>query len=167
MFKVQREFVISYLLLVVLPILALLGILKYGRRLTAPLAVAGVWKVQTDLAGTGSLPCSELFGSLQDASLVISQSGKNLTLTLPSGLQEDSSGAIEGAALTASFLPIQMNSANPACGGGGALSLTATVDPNSTPRSFTGTFSVLGCTSCGKPAVHGIREEKAIEKPRP
>jgi len=167
MFKKHGSFVISYVFLVILPVLVLLGILKYGRRLTAPMAVSGIWRLQADLAGTESLPCGQLFGTLQNVSVEISQSGKNLTFIVLGSLRESWSGVIDGATMTASFWPLDSNSVSSSCGTGGALSLTATVDPTSIPRSFSGTFSVLGCSTCGVTSVHATREEKVEEKKRP
>jgi hypothetical protein len=167
MIKIQKNFVVSYLFLVILPVMALLGILKYGRRLTAPMAVGGVWKLESNLASTGNAGCSGLFGSLQDASLVILQSGKNLTLTLPGGLRRQATGLIQGGTLTASFLPMDFGSSGESCGFGGPVSLVATVDPSVTPRSFSGTLSISGCDSCAAAAVHAVREEKSGERTRP
>jgi hypothetical protein len=160
MSKVHRNFLFSYLLLVILPVFCLLGILKYGRKLTAPLSVGGVWKIDADMDSQGDLPCGALYSSLRNASIVISQSGKNLTLTLPGGIQATASGIIDGATLTASFLPIEVGASGAECGLDRALSLTATVDANSTPRSFAGTFSVLGCQSCVATAVRATRQEQ-------
>jgi hypothetical protein len=167
MVKIHRNFVVSYLLLVILPVLALLGILKYGRTLTAPLAVSGVWKIQTDGALAENFPCGAFLGSIIDAPVVVSQSGKNLILTLRSGVRETAMGVIEGGTLTASFLPIDSGASNSDCGGNGPFFLTATVDPASTPRTFSGTFTILGCTSCGAAPVHAVREEQASEQSRP
>ena len=167
MTRTHKTFILSYVLLVILPILALLGILKYGRRLTAPTAVGGIWKLRSNLVANGNAGCSGFFGSLQDVSLEISQSGKDLTLTLPAGLRERAAGLIQGDTLTASFLPTDFGSSGESCGFDGPISLTATVDPSSTPRSFSGTLSILGCDSCGTAFVQAVREEKSTEKPRP
>lgn len=167
MVKNHRNFVVSYLLLVILPVLVLLGILKYGRRLTAPLAVSGVWKFQADGALAEKFPCGGFLGSINDSPIVISQSGKDLTLTSPSGVRETAMGMIEGGTLTASFLPIDSGASNQDCGGNGPFSLTATVNPSATPRTFSGTLTILGCTTCGAAPVHAVREEEPAEKPRP
>jgi len=167
MSAIRNNFIVSYVLLVILPVLGLLGILKYGRHhLTAPMAVGGTWKLQSSLIPSDSAGCSSMFGSLQDASLVISQSGKNLILTLPSGLRQEATGLIEGGTLTASLLPIEIGPTGESCSLAGPISLTATVDPVSTPRSFSGTLSISGCDSCAAATVHGVREEKSEEKTR-
>jgi hypothetical protein len=167
MSSIQKNFILSYVFLVILPVLALLGILKYGRQhLTAPLAVGGTWKLESSLLSGGSSGCSSVFGSLQDGSLVISQSGKNLELTLPAGLRQEATGLIEGGMITASFLPIDIGSSRESCGLGGPISLTAIVDSTSTPRSFSGTLSISGCDSCAAATVHAVREEKSEEKTR-
>jgi len=161
---IRKSFVLSYLFLVVLPVFALLGILKYGRHhLTAPLAVGGTWKLQSNLIPSDSAACGSAFGSLQDTSLVISQSGKNLILTLPTGLREEATGLIQGGTLTASFFPIDLGSsgASASCDSGGAIALTATVDENATPRSFSGTLSILGCDSCAAATVRAVRRTDA------
>ncbi len=161
MLKTNRNFLLAYFFLVILPVAGLLGILRHGRNLAAPVSVGGVWKIQAGPSSPDGLPCSELLASLRDASIVISQSGKDLSLTLPNGWRESNSGILDGATLTASFLPLEVKSG---CAADRAFTLTATVDAKSTPRSFSGMLSVAGCPTCAAALVSATREERAAGK---
>ena len=100
------RFLIAYALLVVLPVLGLVGVLKAGRMLTAPLSVDGVWKVDGNAVRIDGLRCA-VKDSLQGASLLITQSGRNLVLNLNSGFKATAWGLIDGGTIQASTVPAQ------------------------------------------------------------
>jgi hypothetical protein len=102
--------VIVYLLFVGVPLAGLLGVLRVGQGLEAPLAVHGAWAVQPKPA-IGRV-CTRYLLSDSDSSLSISQSGHELTAALgPAG-----DVALRGA-LT-----------------GNAFALEGVVQPGATPR---------------------------------
>jgi hypothetical protein len=69
---------VQYLALVGLPFLGLLGVLRVGRDMTAPMAVHGPYLVATT-GGTGG---SCLKALLADSSLAVSQSGERIQVRL-------------------------------------------------------------------------------------
>ena len=85
MSRTNRNFLIAYAVLVVLPIAGLFGVLKQGRSLAAPISVDGVWRLDADLSQIAALPCGSSLASTQYAAVTISQSGKNFTLSLNNG----------------------------------------------------------------------------------
>ncbi len=99
----SRNFLIAYFCLVILPITGLLGILKHSRNLVAPISIGGTWKIIADPGPLAGIPCVKSLASLQDASITVSQSGKDLTIALPSSFRNNSSGRLDGSILTASF----------------------------------------------------------------
>src|SRR5436190_22296706 len=121
MMQSNRKFFIAYVLLVGLPILGLVGILKSGRAMAAPISVDGTWALQADPAGLASLPCGK---SLTASDLVISQSGGNFTLTVRNEPKSTASGALTGTILRASLLPSSPDDMD--CGRGHELVLLAT-----------------------------------------
>jgi hypothetical protein len=139
----NRNFFIAYILLVGLPILGLVGILKSGRAMAAPISVDGTWSLQADAVGLTSLPCGK---SLIASDLAISQSGGSFTLSLGSGTKATASGVLAGNVLKASLSPSSPDDAD--CGRGRELVLLATVDPKAIPKSLTGTISVTDCPTC-------------------
>ena len=153
----NRNFIIAYVLLVGLPIVGLVGVLKRGRSLTAPISVDGVWQVQADPIQVAALPCGKALAYNPDTALAISQSGRNFTLTLVNGPKSTGSGVLDGTALTASVVPSAAWSEVAGCGTGRELSLVATVDPKTDPRSLAGMLSVSNCPSCASVKFHAVR----------
>ena len=71
---------VQYLALVGLPFLGLLGVLRIGRDMIAPMAVHGRYTVAV-IGGTGGPCLGEL---LADSALVVSQSGERIEVRLGS-----------------------------------------------------------------------------------
>ena len=157
MSRANRNFIIAYILLVGLPIVGLVGVLKKGRSLTAPISVDGVWQVQADPVRVAALPCGRTLASTPETSLAISQSGRNFTLTLVNGPKSTGSGVLDGTSLNASVVPSAAWSEEAGCGNGRELSLVATVDPKTDPRSLAGKLSVNNCPSCTSVEFHAVR----------
>jgi hypothetical protein len=153
----NRNFMIAYALLVALPIVGLVGVLKRGHTLTAPISVDGLWQLQADPAQLAALPCGKTLGQNPETALAISQSGRNFTLSLANGPKSSASGIVDGTTLKASILPSGSWSEDAGCGAGRELSLVATVDPKLYPRSLSGMLSVSHCESCGSVEFHAVR----------
>lgn len=157
----NRNFIVTYILLVGLPLLGLAGVLRSGRRLSAPISVDGVWKFGLDSADLPAGKCGKSVGSLQDSLVTISQSGEGLTLSLDNGSRTDGSGVIEGTTLNASFLMPAVPASEPGCGTASVFTLTATIDAKSEPRSMLGTISVDGCASCSRVTYRAMRQTRS------
>jgi len=150
----NRKFLIAYVLLVGLPLLGLVGVLKAGRGLAAPVSVDGNWKVVAEGAAG---PCVKSLSAMQDSLLNISQSGKGLVLSLDSATKGSSAGVIEGTTINA-VLP-QADSASDC-----SLTLLATVDPKTIPRSIEGTASVGDCPACAPVKWRAVRQARPTGK---
>jgi hypothetical protein len=157
------KFLIAYALLVVLPILGLVGVLKAGRELTAPLSVDGVWKVDANAIRLEALRCADK-DFLQGASLLIMQSGRNLVLNVNSGFKATAWGFIEGRTIQASAVPAEKYSGESRCGEDHLFSFKATVDAESNPRSLIGTITFDGCSSCAPVNFHAVRQVRNLGK---
>ena len=153
----NRNFIIAYALLVVLPIVGLVGVLKKGRTLTAPISVDGTWQLHADPVRLSSLPCGKTLAQNPETAIAISQSGRNFTLTFASGPKSAASGVLDGTTLKASLVPAISWSAEAGCGAGRKLDMVATVDPNMDPRSLSGMLSVDDCPSCGSVEFRAVR----------
>jgi hypothetical protein len=154
----NRNFILAYILLVGLPLLGLVGALRSGRKLTAPVSVDGLWLLQADSAELTAFPCGKMLAENPDAALAISQSGRNFTLTLPSDLKSIGSGSLSGTALQASLAPSPAWSQESGCGSDKELSLMAAVDPKANPRSLVGRLSISNCASCGSVQFRAFRQ---------
>jgi len=148
MSSTNRRFVVAYILLVGLPLAGLAGVLKTGRHLTAPISIDGKWKVEA-AASHPTNPCDQAIASLLSYNLIVSQSGRSLELTLGAGSK--SSGQLDGTKLSASF-------ATAACPDDQPVTLMASIDGKSDPKTLTAT---LTCASCSPLEFHAVRQPKA------
>lgn len=136
----NRKFVVAYIFLVGIPLLALVGVLKAGRHLASPYAVDGSWTLEFSAEPAAST-CPSSFSSISNPSVNVSQSGRYLTLTLKG---KKGNGTLEGKSLRAEFSsPDGLSGCE-----GRALILAATLNADTRPRILTGTLSYNGCASC-------------------
>jgi hypothetical protein len=164
MSRSNTTFILAYAFLVVLPVVGLIGVLKSGRRLTAPISVDGLWRLQADPVRLAALPCGQTLAENPNTALVISQSGKNFTVNLSNDPKSTSSGVLEGNTIKALLVPSVAWSAEAGCGDGRELSLVATVDPKADPRSLAGLLSVNHCPACAAVEFHAVRQTPALKK---
>jgi hypothetical protein len=143
----KQRLVISYVLLVGIPLLGVVGVLGAGRGLTAPISVAGNWDLQLGQS------CGAGLGFTEPTILDISQSGNYLTLTLNSQPQVGLQGTLQGKTVAASLGSPPETSYSGAAG----LSLTAEVDTNAAPRTMSVVLSFDGSPSCGS-VFHAVRQ---------
>lgn len=160
----NRRFVTGYFLLVVLPIIAIIGILKQEQSPSAPLAVDGDWKLEVNSIDVAGLLCEKANLAAVDNWLTISQSGTRLVLDLKSDPSLTGSGVITGRFLKASFLHVQESQNRRVCTEGRHLILDAAVTVTAEPKTLAGTISVEACSSCAVLEFRAIRESlKAIK----
>jgi hypothetical protein len=136
-----------------LPLVGLAGVLKTGRGLTAPISIDGVWKLATS-AGLPTQSCDQAVSSLVGSSLLVSQSGKSLALTLNGASKTAFTGVLDGRDIKASIGPVS------GCASDQPVMLVASVDPKAEPKSLTGSFSVSNCASCSPVEFHAVRQPR-------
>jgi hypothetical protein len=156
----NRNFVFAYMLLVALPLFGLAGILRSGRKLSAPISIGGVWKINTSPDQLAAFPCRQLLA--ENATFTISQSGRAFTLSLSNPASSATAGAIDGNTINATLIPAAVGAQDAGCGE--PLSLTAIVDSKAKPRSFEGALRAENCSGCAALEFRGIREEQAKAK---
>ena len=151
----NRNFVLAYAFLVILPLVGLAGILKAGRSVTAPISIDGLWTMRVDSTQLDSLPCGKVLAAVPDKTIAIAQSGKTFVLSFPNGPKLTASGTLEGTTLRASLAPPRES--HESCADGHQLSLLASVDQRVNPSLLTGTLSAPNCPTC---ATVGFRSER-------
>jgi hypothetical protein len=152
----NTRFILAYILLVGFPLLGLAGVLKAGRSLSAPLAVDGVWKLDAVTAQQETQICIQPLAAL-DSLLTISQSGRELGLTLNKQATATGAGMIEGAELSATF---QLPKSSPE-GCGDSLVLNARIESKAVPKLMSGTISFRECASCTTERFHAGMQSRA------
>src|SRR3954469_23378219 len=88
---------VAYLCLVGVPLLGVLGVLRAGQRLAAPVAVNGTWTVQADLSGLGGTACTQLLAEVRQPFLSVAQSGGHLVLTFNNAQRTAITGTLDDA----------------------------------------------------------------------
>lgn len=155
MSSTNRRFIIAYILLVGLPLAGLAGVLRAGRHLAAPISIDGTWKVEANANPAAAEPCDRAISSLLSSSLVVSQSGKSLELTLNGASKTIVPGELEGRDLKASL------GSRSGCPSDQPVVLMASIDPKTEPKSLTGSLSLASCASCAPLEFHAVRQPKA------
>lgn len=142
-FSSFRRFAIGYVLLVGLPLLGLLGGLRLGRNIAAPIPVDGVWNVTAAMRGT-----DECMQRLQhDLTLIIAQSGKYLLISTSFDPSNRVDGELIGEQLMAASLHLNFdNNDNRKCRNS-TFSLSAKLNA-SRPLAMTGELTADGCSMC-------------------
>jgi hypothetical protein len=149
----SKNLVASYVALVGIPILALIGILDAGHDLRAPVSVSGAWDLQADWGPLTSAPCAVLWAdSSEQRVLEVSQSGKYLTLSID---PLTGSGTIENGRLTAEALrpmkPVSCQS------GENSVNFKASFESSD---AMNGSLRVNGCASCSGIPFRAVRRKE-------
>jgi hypothetical protein len=150
----KKRLVVSYVLLVGIPLLGVVGVLGEGRRLTAPISIAGSWDFQIDPSAGEVQSCVAGLGFTRSSIMDISQSGRYLTLTLNSQPMVGLQGTLRGKTVAANLT----SSLEARCNGAAGLSLTAEIDVKAAPRIMSGILMFDGCPSCGSVNFQAVRQ---------
>lgn len=160
------RFVFAYTLLVVGPVLGIIGIIKIGSSSKVPTSIGGVWKLEFNTSHLAFPPCLESLPLAQNPLALISQSGRNVELSLENHPKLLASGTIEAEGnimKLAMPLPNDMKGEKE-CSGNHELLLTATVDRSANPRVMTGVLSISDCSPCSSIGFSAAREAQPAEK---
>lgn len=156
----KKRLIVSYALLVGIPLLGIVGVLGAGRRLTPPISVAGSWDFQIDPSATQAKPCFAGLGFTRSIVLSISQSGRYLTLKINSQHWASLTGTLQGKEVAANLsLP-----STATCNGALGVLLSAEIQPQTVPRVMAGTLKFDGCPSCGSAHFQAVRQELDTKK---
>jgi hypothetical protein len=157
----SKNFAVTYVFLVILPIFGMVGILRSGQNLEAPTSVDGVWTIQAaNIKGT--MPsCMRALGIDLDTPITISQSGKKFAISTG---KTTGSGLIEGTTLRAPLVPAGTLLPTSNCGGDGSVLFTATLEVKASPRVLSGLMLFAGCASCESVKFHAIKQASMREK---
>jgi hypothetical protein len=139
---------ISYLLFVGVPLAGLLGVLRVGQGIEPPRAVHGSWAVQP-MAATGRV-CTRYLLSDADSTLIISQSGRQLSGTLGPGAEVGLKGSLTGDRISLEGV-IQPGTTprHVACTEGDTLRLTARFSATGKVRQLEARLWSSACADCG------------------
>ncbi len=157
----KPKLVLTYVVLVGLPLLGLLGVLRAGRKLTAPVAVGGAWNLEADFTPLSGTPCGALLSGRKQPSLNISQSGTSVRFSIGDPVENGIPGTLQNSTLTMGTMggesPESSVRSGVSCEDSQALYLKATVHPEGGKRVMTGTLGIHGCANCSPVSFRAVR----------
>ena len=151
------KLVAAYLALVGVPLLGLVGILRAGRRLTAPVSVGGTWDLRADFSSLPDARCRELLAGINRPFMRVSQSGASLTFILNNPQETALTGSVDQTTVEMGGTPPLVSSSGN-CGDPRALYLEATVRGQGEQRTLTGSLGMRGCASCPAVPFRAVRQ---------
>ena len=159
----KARLIISYLCLVGVPLLALLGILRVGRSLSAPRSVAGPWYLEANLGNLPNGACRDLLAHVTQPFMTVSQSGANLQVGMNDPEKTILTGTVRGATVTLNARDAGRWESSIPCSDLRQLHFTATIMETQGSRVLQGQFMMGACIECPPikfRAVRGIVQGK-------
>ncbi len=153
----RKKLLGAYVLLVGAPLLGLLGILRSGQHLAAPVSVGGTWNLEDNLTPLTGSECRAAFANISQPFFAISQSGSLLTFTLNNPQQTTLPGTIRQNTVTMGS-ELSAEDASPDCTHPQAIRLRAALGQQGLQRSLIGTFSIAGCSDCPALPFRAVRQ---------
>ena len=144
---------LAYLVFVGIPRAGLLGVLQLGQSIRAPQAVHGRYAV-THLESAGSCQAYLLSG---DTSMVMAQSGRQVTATLGRTGAVTLRGRVDGSTLTLSGIVPAALPREAACPAGDTVRLVGHARQAPDHGHLDGTLVFLRCADCLTTAFHAVR----------
>ncbi|HUE00950.1 MAG TPA: hypothetical protein VMR62_15370 [Bryobacteraceae bacterium] len=129
-----------YLLVVGVPLVGLLGILRAGHGLRAPLSIGGEWSMAVDKEPACPSPPGSILWQL---AFTVSQSGNDALITLSDGVGTALEGTINGEALT-------------------TRAFTATIRGTQGARTLDGKINFAGCAPVGFHATRQAAKKRGV-----
>ncbi len=144
-----KRMLVLYVVLVIGPFIALLGILRIGRGITPPISVGGRWVLTAALPAGQGTACLGLEPSDARLAFSISQSGRQLAIKLGDSGPSSTRGELDGTRVRA-LVPQEeaTGGAADACPGARGLRIESWVDRSTDPVRMTGELRAAGCSSC-------------------
>jgi len=153
----KRTMIVTYVCLVGIPLLGLIGILHGGRHLRAPLSVGGNWNLQADFSSWAGKPCGDLLANAKQPAITISQSGTLLVVALNNPQATALSGTLQGTVLTIGpGKPVTAGAES--CNATEAIRLDGEVSKDGAHRTLTGTLRLNTCATCAAIAFQAVRQ---------
>ena len=158
----RKKLIVAYVLLVGAPLLGLLGILRSGQHLAAPVSVGGSWNLESDLAPLAGTECKQAFANINQPFFAISQSGSLLTFTLNNPEQTTVPGAVRQHTITMGREYVA-GDASTDCTHPQAIRLQAALSQQGPQHELTGTLSLAGCPNCPTLPFRAVRQQMPVK----
>lgn len=144
---------VAYLLFVGIPLAGLLGVLRLGQGIRAPQAVHGRYVV-THLESPGTCQAYLLSG---DSSLMMTQSGRQVTATLGRAAAVTLRGSVDGTTLTLAGVVPPALPRQAGCPAGDTVRLVGQARRAPDHGHLDGTLAFLRCADCNTTGFHAVR----------
>ena len=158
----RKKLFVAYILLVGVPLLGLLGILRAGEHLAAPISVGGTWNLEGDRAPLAGSRCKSALANISQPFFAISQSGSHLTFTLNNPEQTALPGTIRLNTVTVGS-DSALADASGDCAHPQAIHLQAALYKQRSQRVLLGTLSLAGCADCPSLPFRAVRQSSVVK----
>jgi hypothetical protein len=148
---------IAYACLVGMPLVSLVGLLRAGQHLVAPVSIGGTWNVAADFSTLPATPCTTLLVSATQPFLTLAQSGGSVVATVNNVERTTLPGSLHDMTLTIGDTSGVANNTATNCAD--AIYLDATVDTRDVPRVIAGTVGIR-CPGCGAVPFRAVRQQQ-------
>lgn len=161
-FRAVRH-LLAYLVFVGIPLAGLLGVLRVGQGLEAPMAIHGSYAV-VPMAPSGFACYAYLLGG-PGPNLRVSQSGRQVTVTLGPTGNITLSGNLIGSNLTAEgVVPPRTTPRHVACPVGDTIRMTVRARREVDLKRLEATLLVAGCPDCAPIGFVAVRTRRSDER---
>lgn len=143
----NTRLIAAYVSLVGLPVLALIGVLRTGGRLTAPPFIGGTWTVESDMKALAAIPCAAAVIHGQAPVLAISQSGRYLYAGLGDPDETSLAGSVEGREIAIGISNATAVAAG-LCRPDNPVMLAAKLERDKDTATLIGEVTAAGCADC-------------------
>ncbi|MEZ0335397.1 MAG: hypothetical protein ACAI18_15410 [Gemmatimonadales bacterium] len=150
------QHVLAYLVFVGIPLAGLFGVLRIGQGIEAPMAIHGSYAV-LPMAPSGFACYAYLLGG-DDSTVTVTQSGRQVTVTLGPKAEVTLSGQLSGADLTAEgVIAAGTTPRYVACPVGDTIRMTIQAHREKQVKRLDASLFTAGCPDCAPQGFVAVR----------
>jgi hypothetical protein len=154
------KIILLYITLVGVLLAVLLGILKVGEKLQAPINVSGKWIINDDFTKAVANSCAPVTFHKDEPLLSIEQSGIYLNASFNDINKTEMSGKLENNKMVFNQVIQAKKDSAKKCGNDLLTELSITVIQNDTTDALSGTWKTPNCSKCGEIKFSAIKKQE-------
>ena len=154
------KIILLYITLVGVLLALLLGILRIGEKLQAPINVSGKWILNDDFTKAVAKSCAPVTFHKDEPQLIIEQSGIYLNASFNDIDKTEMTGKLENNKIVFNQVIQAKKDSVKVCGNDLLTELSVTVIQNDTTDELTGAWKTPNCSKCGEIKFSAIKKQE-------
>ena len=155
------KIILLYVTLVGVLLVVLLGILRIGEKLNAPINVSGKWEINDDFVKIISESCTPLTFHKEKPRLIVEQSGIYLKAKFNDENKTEMSGKLENNKMVFSQIIQANRDSAKTCGNSLNAELSVNVIQSETDQDeLSGEWHTPNCTTCGQIKFSAVKDQE-------